>query len=200
MTTVNSQAQLLAWGGNDNLTFGSYFTITGTWTPLNINNSVTINGNFHTITIGITLFSGLFKIPINSSSTITIQNINMVYNTGSSIADGGGSIVGDCAGSNNFYTLSITACSATGAGTNNYIGSTGGGIVGRMLSHTTISKCVTKNLIGNLNSGGIIGQGSSSTCTIDTCCSNCIPGDYGGGYYGGDGNGNYHEMLFNRIN
>ena len=184
MTTVNSQTELSAWGGNTNLTFGSDFTITGTWTPLNINASVTINGNFHTITTSITSFSGLFFIPINSTYTTTIQKINIVYNSGSSIANFCGSIVGNCVNSATFYTLSINMCSATGAGTDNYIGTTGGGIAGRYLSNTTIYKCVAKNLIGGNYSGGIIGGYSYSTTTIDTCCSNCILGSYGGGIAG----------------
>ena len=147
MTTVNNQTELSAWGGNTDLTFGSDFTITGTWTPLNINASVTINGNFHTITTSITSFSGLFFIPTNSSYTMTIQKINIVYNSGSSIANSCGSIVGNCDNSACGYTLSINMCSATGAGTNNHINRYGGGIAGRYLANTTIYKCVAKNLI-----------------------------------------------------
>ena len=64
MTTVNNQPELNTRDENTNLTFGSNFDITGSWTPKNINAGVTINGNYRVITINIALFPELFFISL----------------------------------------------------------------------------------------------------------------------------------------
>ena len=143
-TVVTSKIELSNWAGTTNLTFGSDFTISDTWTPLNINASVTINGNNRVITINIADFPGLFLIPI-SSSTISIQNINTVHAINSSIASGGGGIVGTSTINNSTHILTITNCCVTGAG-NNYMNDSSGGIIGSYSQNTTITNCVAKNL------------------------------------------------------
>ena len=192
-TVVTSKIELSNWAGTTNLTFGSDFTISDTWTPLNINASVTINGNNRVITINIADFPGLFLIPI-SSSTISIQDINTVHAINSSIASGGGGIVGTSTINNSTHILTITNCCVTGAG-NNYMNDSSGGIIGSYSKNTTITNCVAKNLKLTDNGyyvGGICGAYGDSNL-IRTCCSDYSPGNSGGGICGG-----YYKGIVDR--
>jgi hypothetical protein len=159
-------------------------------------NNITIDGNDYSVTInGVTGYNGLIKN--EGFSNVTVKNIHIEAENGSSLTDGGGWIgqayFGANASNNMFENCSNTAAVSTGSGgiTGQYSGSNGGNV--------TVIKCSNSGTIDR-DGGGIFGMrcGSSNgyITATDCCNSGKIEGPDAGGIIGNScGWSNGHVMI-----